>query len=241
MNADPQRAAQDPHHHHLVAVRRSDPAAAAGRWRCSSTAASANIARRTPAGRRACRRTQAEQVRGRAARRSTWPRTSTPPASSSALLFVMLLGVDHGDQRVLPPDRDHHVPDHAAPDAGDPGQAGRRGRCSASVFWLVTTAAQPDRRADHPERAGRRRRSSASRAIWRAIVLNVLAFVLWAILGVGLGRADPQPDRRDPDRWRVLYLIGTIGAGLSSSCSASTGRRTGSASCRCSCRRSRRS
>ena len=38
---------------------------------------------------------------------------------------------DRGDQRVLPPDGDHHVPHHAAPHGGDPGQAGRRGRARA--------------------------------------------------------------------------------------------------------------
>ena len=67
---------------------------------------------------------------------------------------------------------------------GDPGEARRRGRCSALVFWLVTTVLNlivVPFILNALDVAGQ----LGEPAIWRAIGLNALAFALWAILGVG--------------------------------------------------------
>ena len=75
-----------------------------------------------------------------------------------------------GDQRVLPPDRHHHVPHHAAPHRGDRRQAGRRRRCSALLFWLVTTVL--DLIAGGADHCQRQRAGHPARRLarcWRAI------------------------------------------------------------------------
>ena len=103
------------------------------------------------------------------------------------LLFVMLLGIAHGDQRVLPPDGDHDVPDHAAPRPRSSWPSWSPRSLLGLVFWLVTTVAQPDRRRALPGRPRTYGTSSASRRSGGRSLLNALAYALWAILGVGVG------------------------------------------------------
>ena len=57
----------------------------------------------------------------------------------------------------------------------------------AAAFWVVITGDQHrGRRADLPAQRGRRRPPRRLGG-QRAILMNLLAFVLWAVLGVGLG------------------------------------------------------